>query len=74
MRTIIIDYNVIMTDLFARVLVLEVILALVAAAEPEAVAAAVLRVVEPLDAVVGARPGLGRKVAEPAWATRGASC
>ena len=63
-----------MTDLFARVLVLEVILALVAAAEPEAVAAAVLRVVEPLDAVVGARARLGRKVAEPAWTTRGASC
>ena len=63
-----------MTDLFARVLVLEVILALVAAAEPEAVAAAVLRVVEPLHAVVVARTRLGRKVAEPAWATRGASC
>ena len=40
------------------------ILSLVAAAEPEPVAAPVLGVVEPLDAVVGARPGLGLQVAE----------
>ena len=46
------------------------ILSLSAAAEPEPVAAAVLGVVKPLDAVVGARSGLRPKMAELAGATR----
>ena len=46
------------------------IFSLSAAAEPEPVAAAVLGVVEPLDAVVGARSGIRPKMAELAGATR----